>query len=242
MYITTIASAYRSPSRGARFSTRIPPFMAAAMSGTLVKSGRWMAQRLNSTSPSRLWPPSFSYRKPEHATVRRIVLTPRRKLGRPGHQFRAVLRQCAKSRTLPVRQSGPPRTRAHRITGTQRGCLVRLAERRFARAALWLSRSRPLRARARPPLQRQQTFARSLRPAACRTAGMERCPFRLSYRKRARGPLVRPARQRARHAESRRGRRDLQLGTPRNAPQHPLGRHHHLRGPRQGPDAETRGR
>ena len=89
---------------------------------------------------------------------------------------------------------------------------------------------------------RQQAAARSLCQAARRAAGMERCAFRLSHRQRARGPFVRPARQCARHAEGRRGRRDLQLGPPRNAAQHPLGRHHHLRGPRQGPDAEARRR
>ena len=59
---------------------------------------------------------------------------------------------------------------------------------------------------------------------------------------RARGSLVRPARQCPRHAEGRRRRRDLQLGPPRDAAQHSLGRHHHLRGPRQGPDAEARRR
>ena len=78
--------------------------------------------------------------------------------------------------------------------------------------------------------------------AARRTAGVERRAFRLSHRQRARGSLLRPARQCARHAEGRRRRRGLQLGPPRNAPQHPLGRHHHLRGARQGADAEARRR
>ena len=105
--------------------------------------------------------------------------------------------------------------------------------------ALRLSRARPLRAGARPPLQPQQAAARSLCQAARRAAGLERCAFRLSHRQRARGPVVRPPRQRARHAEGRRGRRDLHLGPPRDPPQHPLGRHHHLRGARQGADADS---
>ena len=79
-----------------------------------------------------------------HATVRRHVLTPRCKLGRPGHQFRAVFRQRAKGRALPVRQPGPPRTRTHRTAGAHRGRLARLSERRLARTALRLSRPRPL--------------------------------------------------------------------------------------------------
>ena len=79
-----------------------------------------------------------------HATDRRNVLTPRCKLGRPGHQFCAVLRQCAEGRALPVRQPGPPRARTHRIAGAHRGCLARLSQRRLARPALRLSRSRPL--------------------------------------------------------------------------------------------------
>ena len=101
---------------------------------------------------------------------------------------------------------------------------------------------RPLRARAGPPLQRQQAAARSLCQAARRPAGLERCAFRLPHRQRARGSVVRPPRQCARHAQGRRGRRDLQLGPPRDPAEHSLGRHHHLRGPRQGPDAEARRR
>ncbi len=167
---------------------------------------------------------------------------PRCKLGRTGHQLCAVLGQCGEGRALPVRQPGPPRTRADRTARAHRGRLARLSQRRLARAALRLSRSRPLCARARPPLQRQQAAARSLCQAARRPAGVERRAFRLSHRQRARGSFLRPPRQCARHAEGRRGRRNLQLGPPRDAAEHPLGRHHHLRGPRQGPDAEARRR
>ena len=163
-----------------------------------------------------------------HATVRGHALTPRRKLGRAGHQFRVVLRQRAKGRTLPVRQPGPSRTRTHRTARAQRGRLARLSQRRFARTTLRLPRSRALRARARPPLQSQQAAARSLCAADCRAAGMERRAFRLSHRQRPRRPLVRPARQCPRHAQGGRGRRDLQLGPPRNPSANPLGRHHHL--------------
>ena len=80
-------------------------------------------------------------------------VTPRRKLGRPGHQLCAVLGQCGEGRALPVRQPGPPRARAHRAAGAHRRRLARLSQRRLARPALRLSRPRPLRARARPPLQ-----------------------------------------------------------------------------------------
>ena len=167
------------------------------------------------------------------------LLAPRRKLGRPGHQFCAVLRQRAEGRALPVRQPGPPRARTHRPARAHRRRLARLSQRRFARAALRLSRPWALRARARPPLQRQQAAARSLCQAARRAAGLERCAFRLPHRQRARGSVLRPARQCARHAQGRRGRRDLQLGPPRDASQHPLGRHHHLRSARQGPDRRS---
>ena len=47
---------------------------------------------------------------------------------------------------------------------------------------------------------------------ARRTAGLERRPFRLSHGQRARRPVVRPARQCARHAQGGRRRRQLQLG------------------------------
>ena len=166
----------------------------------------------------------------------------RRELGRPRHQFRAVLGQCGEGRAVPVRQPGPPRARAHRAARAHRGRLAWLSQRRLARPALRLSRLRPLRARAGSPLQCQQAPARSLCQAACRTAGLERRAFRLSHRQPARGPFLRPPRQCPRHAQGRRCRRDLQLGPPRNPPQHPLGRHHHLRSPCQRPDPDPRGR
>ena len=45
-----------------------------------------------------------------------------------------------------------------------------------------------------------------------------------------------------RHAQGRRRRRDLHLGPPRDPAKGAVGRHHHLRGPRQRPDAEARRR
>ena len=58
-----------------------------------------------------------------------------------------------------------------------------------------------------------------------------RCSLRLPAQQRARGPFVRPPRQRARHAEVRRHRRGLYLG--RGSPaRRPLGRDDHLRDPR----------
>ena len=81
---------------------------------------------------------------------------------------------------------------------------------------------------------------RSLCQAARRPARLERRPFRLSRRQRARRSLVRPARQRARHAEERGGRRSLHLGRGTQALD-PVGRHDHLRSPRQRPDAASRG-
>ena len=155
--------------------------------------------------------------KLRHATDGGNALPPRRQLGREGHQFRVVLGQRGEGRALPVRQPGPPRARAHRDARANRGRLARLSQRRLARPALWLPRPRALRARARAPLQSQQAAARPLRQAAGRPVGLERRAFRLSRRQRARGSFLRPARQCPRHAEGGGGRRDLQLGPPRDA-------------------------
>ena len=68
-----------------------------------------------------------------------------------------------------------------------------------------------------------------------RGALLERCALRLPAQQRTRGPVVRPPRQRARHAEVRRHRRGLYLG--RGSPaRRPLGRDDHLRDPRAGHD------
>ncbi len=152
--ITTTASGCRSPAGGARFSIPIPRITAAAMSATSAKSRplHGLVPELSLTIP----PLAAIFLVPEelkHATVCRNVLTPRCNLGRPGHQFCAVLRQRAKGRALPVRQPGPPRARTHRAARAHRGRLARLSQRRVARAALRLSRSWALRARTRPSLQ-----------------------------------------------------------------------------------------
>ena len=77
---------------------------------------------------------------------------------------------------------------------------------------LRLSRLRTVQARAGPPLQSQQAPARSLREMDRGDAQLERRALRLPRRARARGPVVRPPRFRARHAEVPRDRSRFHLG------------------------------
>ena len=163
-------------------------------------------------------------------------------MGRPRHEFRAVLGQRRKGRALPVRPPGRARARAHRAARAHRRRLARLSPRRRARPALRLSRARAVRAGARPPLQRQQAADRSLRQA--------RSPGALVWSDAHFGYRTGSAR-----ADLSFDRRDNARGMPkavvvdeaftwgaRAAPRHPLGRHDHLRGPRQGTDPEARRR
>ena len=111
----------------------------------------------------------------------------------------------------------------------------------IARAALRLSRPRPLCARARPPLQRQQAAARSLCQADRRPAGVERRAFRLSHGS-AREDLSFDRRDNARGMPKAVVVDETFNWGRREMAEHRLGRHHHLRGPRQGPDAKARRR
>ena len=118
---------------------------------------------------------------------RRLPAPARRDVGRARHQFRAVLGQRREGRAVPVRPARPPRARAHCAcpsTPTTSGTAI--CRDVAAGPALRLSRARPLRARAGPPLQSQQAAARSLRQAAGRPDRLERRAFRLSRRQPAR--------------------------------------------------------
>ena len=75
-----------------------------------------------------------------------------------------------------------------------------------ARPALRLSRAWALRAGSRTPLQPAQAADRSLQQAARRAFHLDRRAPRLSRRTQARGPVVRPPRQRARDVQVGGGR------------------------------------
>ena len=117
----------------------------------------------------------------------------------------------------------PPRAAAHRAARAHRPRLALLPARGAARAALRLPRARPLPARGGPPLQPAQAAARSVRARHRRRscAGATRSSAtRVGHA--TRGPLVRPARQRARHAQVPRDRPRLHLGRrpPPDVPWH----------------------
>ena len=84
--------------------------------------------------------------------------------------------------------------------GMHRRGLARLSAERAARPALRLSRARSLRAAERPSLQSAQAAARSLCAAARRRAALVRRAVRLPRELAARRSVLRPPRQRARHA------------------------------------------
>ena len=107
---------------------------------------------------------------------------------------------------------GAARDPALRAAGMHRRGLARLSAQRARRPDLRLSRARSVRAAARPSLQSPQAAARSLCAAPGRRAALVRRAVRLPRELAARRPLLRPARQRARHAEGGGGRRQLQLG------------------------------
>ena len=70
----------------------------------------------------------------------------------------------------------------------------------------------PYEPERRPSLQSAQAAARSVRPPDRRAAALERCALRLSRRQPARGPVVRHARQRRRHAQVPGDRLRVHLG------------------------------
>ena len=168
--------------------------------------------------------------------------TPRGKLGRTGHQFRAVLGQCGKGGALPVRRPGPPRARAHRAARAHRRRLARLSQRRLAGQLYGYRVHGPY---APEHGHRFNANKLLLDPYAKRLAGrLVWSDAHFGYRTgSAREDLSFDRRDNARGMPKavvvdetfNWGRREI-------AAQHPLGRHHHLRGPRQGPDAEARRR
>ncbi len=119
---------------------------------------------------------------------------------------------------------------ALRAAGMHRRGLARLPAQRARRPDLRLSRARSLRAAPWPSLQSPQAAARSLCAAPGRRASHLRRAVRLPRELAARRPLLRPARQRARHVEGGGGRRQLQLGR-RSPARRAVVRYRHLRGP-----------
>ena len=138
----------------------------------------------------------------------------------------------------PRRQA---RDRARHLARAHRRCVARLSLARGARPALRLSRARPLRAGGRPPVQPAQAADRPIQQAARRAILLERCAFRLSHRRQAGRPVIRPARQCALHAQVRRRRHRAHLGA-RTPAGDGVGRHHHLRGACQRPHAAAQRR
>ncbi len=116
------------------------------------------------------------------ARVARKPEPPRRQLGRPRRQLRALLGERRARRALPLRRPRAARARAHRAARVHRRDLARLPAGRAPGPALRLSRLRPLRAGARPPLQPPQAAARSLCQGAARRAALERRALRLPDR------------------------------------------------------------
>ena len=173
--------------------------------------------------------------------LRRYAVATGRELGRAGNEFRAVLGARAEDRAVPVRSVGPARDRTHRAAGAHRGYLARLSERRRARPALRLSRAWALSAGARLSLQSQQAAPRSLCQGGSRAVRVERHAFR-AIRAAARARICRSTGATMRAACRRRSWSTRRSTGPSRPRLNALGRHDHLRGPRQGPDAVARGR
>ena len=138
---------------------------------------------------------------------------PRRKLGRPRHQFRAVLRQRAEGRALPVRQPGPPRdssasTLPERTDDVWHGYLNDVSP-----GQLYGYRVHgPYEPEHGHRFNATQAAARSLCQALAGRLVWSDAHFGYRTGSAARGSVVRPPRQCARHAEGRGGRRGLHLG------------------------------
>ena len=166
-----------------------------------------------------------------------LALSAGRHLGRPRHQLRGLLGQCAPDRALPVRSGRPARGDAAHAAGMHRRGLARLSARARRPACLRLSRARPLRAAARPSLQSAQAAARSLCPPPDR-ARSARSDAMFGYRVNSpRADLSFDRRDSAPGvAKAVVVARRLQLGR-RPAAQRAVVGHGHLRSACEGPDA-----
>ena len=121
-----------------------------------------------------------------------------------------------------------------RSSRDDRARLSRLRAGPGGRAALRPSRARPLRARARAPLQPEQAARRSVRQGDLGRGRLVAAGARLQAgrgRRRAGRPDDRPARQRPGRPEERDRRRSLRLGR-RPAARDAVARDDHLRGAR----------
>ena len=160
-----------------------------------------------------------------------------------GVNFALFSAQCREGRALPVRRQGRRETRAHRAAGAHRRRLARLSA---ATSRPGSSTAIACTAPTSPSAgHRFNPNKLLLDPYAKRLAGrlrLERRAFRLSHRQHARGPVLRPARQCARHAQVPSWSTTAFTWGERTPPARPVGRHHHLRSARQGPDADARRR
>ncbi len=132
---------------------------------------------------------------------------------------------------MPVRRERPPRAAPDRAARAHRPGLALLPARRAPRPAVRLPRAWSLQARGGPALQSEQAARRSVREGFRRRAALERRAVRLHRRPQARGPRVRPARQRRLHAQVPRARDRVHLGR-RPEPGRALARDRDLRAAR----------
>ena len=150
-----------------------------------------------------------------------------RHLGRARHELRAILRQRAEGRALPVRQlragassNASPCPSAPRTSGTA------ISPMSCRASSMAIACTDPM-SRNAASASMPTSCCRPLRKAAGRTLGMERRAFWLSRRASTRGSVFRSARQCPRHAQGGRGRSGLHLG--RGTPAFdPLGRYDNL--------------
>ena len=167
-------------------------------------------------------------REHDAARLARHAVPARRHVRRHRHQLRALLRGRHPGRALPVRgrrhRDPRPAARARRLR------LARLPAAHRAGPALRLPRARPVRARARPPVQPEQAAARPVREG---DRGRHRLVAGLLLLHLGRRGLLQRRGLRAVHEQVGRHQPVLRLGQ-RPPPAHAVQRDGHLRGARQG--------
>ena len=113
---------------------------------------------------------------------------------------------------MHLRRGRAARAPADRAARAHRRRLALLPAGGAPRAGLRLPRARALQARAGTAPQPEQAAGRPLRQGLRRLAALERRAVRLHRRPQARGPRLRPARQRGLHAQVPRARDRVHLG------------------------------
>ena len=165
-------------------------------------------------------------------------LPARRDLRRCGNQLLAVLRGRRPGRTVPDRQ-GRHRD-AHRPRRGRRLRLARLPAHHHPRAAVRIPGLRPVGPGGRAPLRSEQAAARPVRQVVPRRLRLHPGAVLLRPGSRRPGHRRRPAdgRLAGPHDDQRGHQPVLQLGL-RPRPAHAVPRDDHLRGARQGHDADA---